>query len=99
MLVEGQVQGVGFRMRVSQVARRLGLRGMVRNLHDGRVEVFCEGSREIISALIREISLLGRDQGWFGPRVDKVSCSFEGEQGFSGAWRAYSNFEIDPKWG
>jgi acylphosphatase len=72
---------------------------MVRNLRDGRVEVFCEGPREIISAFVHEISLLGKNQAWFGPRVDGASCSFEDEQGFSEAWREYSNFEIDPEWG
>lgn len=38
-VVRGRVQGVGFRAFVLQRARRLGLRGSVRNLADGSVEV------------------------------------------------------------
>ena len=38
-LVQGLVQGVGFRYFVYRSADRLGLSGFVRNLPDGRVEV------------------------------------------------------------
>ena len=41
--IEGRVQGVGFRPAISRLARRLELRGEVRN-HAGKVEVFLEGS-------------------------------------------------------
>ncbi len=99
MLVEGRVQGVGFRVQVSRIARRRGLKGLVRNLRDGRVEIFCEGSRETISGFMEEILLLGRDREWFGPRVDRISCSLEREPGFTKAWREYSSFKIDPEWG
>ena len=99
MLVEGQVQGVGFRVRVSRIARRLGLKGLVRNLYDGQVEIFCEGRLEAISRFREEILLLGGDQGWFGPRVDRIDYCLEGEPGFAEAWKEYSSFEIDPEWG
>ena len=42
-MVEGEVQGVGFRSACSQRATELGLSGWVRNLNDGRVEVQAEG--------------------------------------------------------
>ncbi len=42
--VSGRVQGVGFRWWAVREARRLGLRGTVRNLPDGSVEVRAAGT-------------------------------------------------------
>jgi acylphosphatase len=41
--VRGRVQGVGFRYSAVREARRVGVRGMVRNCEDGSVEVVAEG--------------------------------------------------------
>ncbi len=49
--VEGVVQGVGFRMWTRSEARALGLRGWVKNLPDGAVEVHAGGEAESVEAL------------------------------------------------
>jgi acylphosphatase len=41
--VSGQVQGVGYRFFAVRMAQRLGIHGFVRNLRDGRVEVYAIG--------------------------------------------------------
>ena len=43
-LVEGEVQGVGFRYFAVRRALRIGVSGWVRNLPDGRVEALAEGT-------------------------------------------------------
>jgi acylphosphatase len=50
--VSGIVQGVYFRQGTLAKARSLDLRGFVRNLSDGRVEIVCEGEAEAIEGLI-----------------------------------------------
>lgn len=51
-LVEGRVQGVGFRWWTRREAGALGLSGTATNLPDGRVEVIAEGPREACQALL-----------------------------------------------
>ena len=52
LVVSGRVQGVAFRASTAEAARRLGLRGWVRNLPDGRVEAEAEGDRPQVEALV-----------------------------------------------
>jgi acylphosphatase len=44
--VSGVVQGVGYRFFAQRVAEKLRITGFVRNLWDGRVEVFAMGAPE-----------------------------------------------------
>ena len=46
--VVGRVQGVGFRWYVQQAATQLGLTGTVRNMRDGRVEVWADFDDNIV---------------------------------------------------
>ena len=51
--VSGMVQGVGYRFFTQRTAERLRISGFVRNLRDGRVEVFAMGTTEQHSELRR----------------------------------------------
>jgi acylphosphatase len=45
------VQGVGFRFFAERTAASLGVGGYVKNLYDGRVEVYAVGSEQQMDAL------------------------------------------------
>jgi len=49
--IEGRVQGVGFRWWTHQMASQMGLRGTVRNLRDGSVEIRVAGPVEVLDEL------------------------------------------------
>ena len=51
----GSVQGVGFRYSVQRIAEGLNLRGWVRNLDDGSVEISAEGDEGVLNNFIAQI--------------------------------------------
>jgi acylphosphatase len=51
----GHVQGVGFRYTVHHVAMQYNVRGYVRNLPDGRVELVMEGEEREMAGVLEEI--------------------------------------------
>jgi acylphosphatase len=53
--VSGGVQGVGFRFFAERVATRLDVAGYVKNLFDGRVEVYAIGNATQLDALESEL--------------------------------------------
>ena len=52
MVVQGTVQGIFFRQFVKGHAEDLKLRGFVRNLSNGSVEVIVEGEKDSIARLL-----------------------------------------------
>lgn len=66
-LIEGRVQGVGFRWFVHREASELELRGWVRNTEDGAVEVVAAGSAEELAELRQSLR-----RGPRGSRVDRL---------------------------
>lgn len=53
MLISGRVQGVFFRAYTKEEAERLGLKGWVRNLSDGRVEALFEGEEKAVDEMLK----------------------------------------------
>ena len=66
-LVQGRVQGVGFRWYVNREASELGLRGWVRNTEEGDVEVVASGDEADLAELRSSLR-----RGPRGARVDRL---------------------------
>ncbi len=64
IFINGQVQGVGFRNFAQRYAFLLGLKGYVKNLSDGRVEIELEGERSRIDLFMEHLHR--------GPSLSKV---------------------------
>ncbi len=82
------VQGVGYRFFVQRVAARLGLAGYVKNLRDGRVEVYAIGLREPLRSLRAELA-----RGPVGASVNGVA-----EEPAELDSRYEKNFDIEHDW-
>lgn len=71
VIINGRVQGVGFRYFVYDNARASGIKGWVRNRWDGSVEALLEGSRPVLDRLLgvirrgpRSAMVTGIDPHW-----------------------------------
>ncbi len=84
-LVSGRVQGVFYRASAQQQAASLGLRGWVRNLIDGRVELLACGDQTILDELEKWLQI--------GPEYAKVSNIEVITESFS---ELPENFEVRP---
>lgn len=76
-IVKGRVQGVGFRYFVYDLAHQYGLKGFVRNLWNGDVEVAAEGDDELLRQFLERLRK--------GPRfghVDNVEVHWDKEKGY-----------------
>ncbi|MBU1129286.1 MAG: acylphosphatase [Nanoarchaeota archaeon] len=52
LYITGTVQGIFFRGFVKENAERHNVKGFVRNLEDGRIEIFLEGNSEDVNKMI-----------------------------------------------
>ena len=86
--ISGRVQGVGYRYGVQQAARRLGVTGWVRNLSDGRVEVYACADAQALGGLETWLR-----QGPAGAEVTAVTRANPGEGEGQGT---VAGFQIRP---
>lgn len=56
LFINGMVQGVGYRVYLSEVAASYGLKGWVMNLPDLRIEAVFEGERKSIESAVKKCS-------------------------------------------
>jgi acylphosphatase len=76
VIVNGRVQGVGFRYSVARAAHSRGVAGWVSNRPDGNVEAVFEGEPEAVESLVRFCS-----EGPRGAVVDRVEIVEEEPEG------------------
>jgi acylphosphatase len=84
LVVNGRVQGVGFRWFTRNAGRELGLTGRVRNLPDGRVEIWVAGDAGRLALFVERMRA--------GPPAARVSTIDERELSSAPSW---DGFDID----
>lgn len=86
-VISGRVQGVGFRYFAERVANKLGIRGYVKNLSTGSVEVYAIGDEPALEEFKRHLAE--------GPRSARVTGIEESDEAVS---EEYSRFMIEDGW-
>lgn len=80
--ISGKVQGVNFRWNTKLVADRLGIKGWVKNLTDGRVEIIAEGNDEKIQIFLKYVK-----KGPVLARIDEIDVI---EQEYKNEFKEFS---------
>lgn len=79
IVVQGLVQGVGYRFFVIEQAKQYNIRGYVKNLHNGCVEVVVQGDKGLVNDFIERLKI-----GPPSARITGVDVKWsEGEGGFT----------------
>ena len=86
-LICGAVQGVGYRFFAERVANQFGIKGYVKNLWDGSVEVYAIGTEAELEEFKRHLAQ--------GPRSARVTHIEESEEPVNSR---YIRFEIKGGW-
>jgi acylphosphatase len=77
--ISGTVQGVLYRKHLDELGNKVGVRGFVHLLEDGRIEVFIEGKDEKVSEMLGLIK-----QGNKHVEIKNVEVNEIKHQGFKG---------------
>ena len=77
--ISGVVQGVFFRKSTQEEAESLNIKGWVKNLEDGRVQVWAEGESEKLTQLEKWLHK-GPDRA----KVDRIETEPREPEGYSG---------------
>ena len=83
IVVSGEVQGVGFRYFIARTAMDFNIKGYVKNLFSGDVEIYAEGRKEYLEELLKRA-----EKGPPNAYVDKAETEWLVFK------NKYNNFEI-----
>lgn len=97
LVVEGNVQGVGYRVIVRQIARGKGIRGKVKNLDDGSVEIYCEGNNQAsVVEFVEAIKIKPKGNKDISTiNVENIEAFWEGEGVYKPLKEGMGRFKID----
>lgn len=76
--ISGRVQGVGFRMFTERNAQTKNVMGYVKNLDNGDVEAFFQGSKENVNEMIEVVK-----NGPLGSSVDNITVEEKEPQDYN----------------
>ena len=97
ILVKGNVQGVGFRAFVRQYAFNLDVKGLVRNLSDKTVEIYCAAQAGALKKFLRALKVKGDKMDPFVINVEQITVFDEKTKEYKAGKvpRSFKEFIVD----
>ncbi len=94
ILATGNVQGVGYRVLVKQIARLFGVKGYVQNLEDGSVEIYAEAASQVMDEFIRKINIKSEKEQFFAPNISSLAAFPDSDEKFKPVEGAFRTFWV-----
>ena len=97
LLIKGNIQDVGYRVFVKFNARKLGIRGLVRNLPDDTVEIFCDKDEATLDNFIKAIDVKAQNGQTDAAHVDNIEVYDETDHRYSEGKSpsSFDKFDVD----
>jgi acylphosphatase len=83
IIVDGVVQGVGYRFFVIEQARHYRIKGYVKNVPNGTVEVVAEGDKGVLNDFIKQLQI-----GPASAHVTDINVKWHDEE------HGFTNFDV-----
>jgi acylphosphatase len=88
LIVKGNVQAVGFRALIKQIARNMRIKGSVKNLDDATVELYCECDDVIFGEFKKKIMKKAQDP------EDPLQINVSEIEEYTDDWEDFDNSKI-----
>ena len=88
-VVSGNVQGIGYRAFVKNLARQMQIKGYAKNLDDGTVEVYAEAEKGRVKELIEKATKAAHAE------IENVEITSSQDKNFVKPKKKLGAFEID----
>ncbi|MDO9536846.1 MAG: acylphosphatase [Thermoplasmata archaeon] len=96
LIVSGNVQGVGYRTLVKQIANRMRVTGIVKNLPNGDVEIYCQCSdKETFDKFLKQLKIKATTDDVFAVNVDDIKKYEDDHLNYGEPHTNFETFEID----
>ncbi|MEM3341396.1 MAG: acylphosphatase [Thermoplasmata archaeon] len=84
IIIAGNLERTGYRIYVKQIARNLGIKGIISILDNGLAQIWCEGEKSQLAQFRKMIEVISDEDEPFSMHTHAINVFVEGSPGYTG---------------